>query len=185
MAETEVACLAALPLRVLVVANRTAATPDLIAAVRRYAQQRPTTFALLIPDAPRAQHPDWTLEFALSLLDRAAGGRVTGLPSTQRDPVAAIQNGLATHPYDRIILSTPRHRTSRWLRRDLPRRLQSLGVPVEVIRPERERLTDVTGPPLMSGCELWLQTQSGGLGQPRRRGLDSKQRPAAGGPGRG
>ena len=107
MAETEVACLAASPLRVLVVANRTAATPDLIAAVKRYAQQRPTTFALLIPDAPRAQHPDWTLEFALSLLDRAAGGRVTGLPGTQRDPVAAIQNALATHPYDRIILSTP------------------------------------------------------------------------------
>ena len=101
-----VACLAASPLRVLVVANRTAATPDLVAAVRRYAHQRPTTFALLIPDAPRAQHPDWTLELALSLLDRAAGGRVTGLPGTHRDPVAAIQNALATHPYDRIILST-------------------------------------------------------------------------------
>jgi hypothetical protein len=183
VAETEVACLAALPLRVLVVANRTAATPDLIAAVRRYAQQRPTTFALLIPDAPRAQHPDWTLEFALSLLDRAAGGRVTGLPSSHRDPVAAIQNALATHPYDRIILSTPRHRMSRWLRRDLPRRLESLGVPVEVIRPERERLTDITGPPLMSGCELWLQAQSGRLG--RRRRLDPEQRSAAGGAGRG
>jgi len=148
------------PVRILVVANRTAATPDLVAAVRRYAHQRPTTFALLIPDGPRADHPDWTLELALSLLERAAGGRVTGLTGAHRDPFAAVQNVLAIYPYDWIIVSMSPNRASRWLRRDLPRRLESLGVPVEVITPEREKLSDITGPPLMSGCELWLKANA-------------------------
>ena len=48
--------------RVLVVANRTAATPDLLDAVHRYAVEQPTTFSLLIPDARKAEHADWTLE---------------------------------------------------------------------------------------------------------------------------
>ena len=35
---------------------------------------------------------------------------------------------------------------SQWLRRDLPQRVATLGVPVEVITPGRERLTDRFGP---------------------------------------
>ena len=157
--------LAASPLRVLIVANRSAATPDLIAAVRRYAHQRPTTFALLIPDAAGAEHPDWTLALALSLLGRAAGGRVTGLPGTHRDPFLAVRDAVAANAYDRIIISTLSNRASRWLRRDLPRRLESLAVHVEVITPEREKWSDITGPPMMSGCELWLK--AGELTKPR------------------
>ena len=149
--------LVASPLRVLVIANRTAATPDLLAAVRRHADQRPTAFALMIPDAPRAEHPDWTLEGALSLLERAARGRVTGLTGTHRDR-AGVGDVVATNAYDRIIISTLPNRESKWVRGDLPRRLESLGIPIEVIGPERERLSDIIGAPMMSGCELWLKT---------------------------
>jgi hypothetical protein len=150
--------LAASPQRVLVIANRTAATPDLIGAVRRHANRQPTTFVLLIPDAPRAEHPDWTMELALSLLQRAARGRVTGLTGPHPDACAAIRNVVATEAYDRIIVSTVPNRSSKWLRRDLPRRLEALGVPIEVITPGRGKLSDITGAPMMSGCELWLKT---------------------------
>src|SRR3954452_16369291 len=121
--------------RILVVANRTAATPEVLAAVSRHAREQPTGFALLIPDAPRSKHTDWTLERALPLLERAAGGPVEGLTGTSGDPFDAIEKVITDGHYDRIILSTLSEGTSRWLRRGLPERVQSLGVPMEVITP--------------------------------------------------
>jgi hypothetical protein len=61
--------------RVLIVANRTAATPDLLEHIKRLARERPSAFLLLIPDAPTSEHTDSTMELALKLLERAAGGR--------------------------------------------------------------------------------------------------------------
>ena len=140
--------------RVLVVANRTAATPDLLDAVKRHALEQPTTFALLIPDAPRSEHTDWTLDLALPLIQRAAGGRVEGLTGTAGDPLDAIRQVLAEERYDRVMISTLPRRVSKWLRRDLPRRVEALGVPVEVItppgRPERD---PDKGPPGVVGFE--------------------------------
>jgi hypothetical protein len=126
--------------RVLVVANRTAATPDLLDAVKRYAREQPTAFALLIPDAPRSEHTDWTLELALPLLERAAGGPVDGLTGTSGDPLVAIKSVVESGNYDRIIVSTLPRRVSQWLRRDLPKRVEALRIPVEVITPKRERV---------------------------------------------
>jgi hypothetical protein len=121
------------PRRVLVVANRTAATPVLLDAVKRYRREEPTTFALLIPDAPTSEHTDWTLELALPLLERAAGGPVEGLTGTSGDPFDAVRKVLADGSYDRVIISTLPKRVSKWLRRDLPGRVTALGIPVEVI----------------------------------------------------
>ena len=121
--------------RILVIANRTAATPRVLEAVRRLAGEQPSAFALLIPDAPHSKHTDWTLDRALPYLERAAGRPVEGLTGTSGDPFDAIRDVVANGQYDLILVSTLPKATSRWLRRDLPKRIESLGVPVEVITP--------------------------------------------------
>ena len=125
--------------RVLIVANRTAATPTLLDHVKQLARERPSAFSLLIPDAPKSEHTDWTMELALPLLERAAGGPVEGLTG-EEDPFEAIRRAVDEGHYDEIVISTLPRRVSKWLRRDLPSRVQSLGLPVKVVTPDRERL---------------------------------------------
>src|SRR5687767_8738784 len=125
--------------RVLVVANRTAATPDLLEEVRRLARERPTAFVLLIPDASGGS-ADWTLELAIPLLERSAGGPVTGLSAEGEDPLEAIRRTVEEQEIDEIVISTLPRRVSAWLRRDLPHQVERLGLPVSVVTPGRERL---------------------------------------------
>ena len=74
--------------RVLIVANRTAATPTLLERVKQLARERPSTFTLLIPDAPKSARTDWTIEHAVPLLERVEGLGlpVTAIESTDAQP---------------------------------------------------------------------------------------------------
>jgi hypothetical protein len=120
--------------RILVVANRTAAAPKLLEEIRRRRDSGPCEFALLIPDVHDRKAADWTLETALPLLKKKAGGRVEGLVGGP-DPFASVQGALSDGGYDEIIVSTLPRKTSKWLRRDLISRIQGLGLPVTVITP--------------------------------------------------
>jgi hypothetical protein len=132
------------PVRVLVVANKTAATPALLDAVRERAARGPCTFTLLVPSTAHGLHrvmdpedqdrseAEATLELALPLLSEAAGRRVEGLIGDP-EPLSAIQDAINLHGFDEIILSTLPTRVSRWLRLDLPHKAAGLGLPVTTV----------------------------------------------------
>jgi hypothetical protein len=130
---------------VLVVADKTAATPALLAALRERAARGPASFHLLVPNPDLAswrpsevQHPDLThgeqvLALALPLIEEVTSSPTSGAVSTRHDPMDAIEEALMGASFDEIVLSTLPHHVSRWLHVDLPRRVAHLGLPVTTV----------------------------------------------------
>jgi hypothetical protein len=132
------------PRRILIVANRTAATPLLMEEVSRRARAGPCEFALLVPETAGGATADWTLELAIPVLERAARGRVEGIAG-EADPEVAVSRALDEGHFDEVLVSTLPKRVSKWLRRDLPRRIEAMGVPVTVVTAEGRTRAPVPG----------------------------------------
>jgi hypothetical protein len=125
---------------VLVVANRTAGSDELLEALRRRAEEGPASFHLVVPATARgvswvadmnagADAAEHDLEGALERL-RAAGLEIEG-EIGDPDPVAAIQDAANARKYDEVIVSTLHKRVSRWLKLDLPSKAaHATGLPV-------------------------------------------------------
>jgi hypothetical protein len=138
------------PTRVLVVSDRTAATPPLVRAIRARAERGPAQFRLLVPNpAPAEWHPlhperhdmaaeaERVLADALPELEAAAGAKIIASVSVRHDPMDAIEETLFNEPFDEIILSTVPHGVARWLHVDLPHRVAHLGLPVTTVVDDR------------------------------------------------
>jgi DNA-binding transcriptional LysR family regulator len=121
--------------RILIVANRSVATPTLLDEVRRRAEAEPCAFWLLIPDATDPAVAGWTLRRAQRLFGKAADGPVEGIVAQADDPFEAVQAAVADGGFDEILISTLPEHGSGWLRHHLPARVERLGPPVTVVTP--------------------------------------------------
>lgn len=128
--------------RVLVVTNRTDATPAVIEAVRDRAAEGPAEFFVLVPNpshlafdrnAPNSPAGEETLEQALPLLKEPAGGRVEGRVASSPNAYDDIVEELSGGDYREIILETLPSHVSHWLHVDLPNRVANLGYPLKTV----------------------------------------------------
>ena len=114
---------------VLVVANVTATSDELLAALRERAGRDACRFTLLMPregDDGRAR-----LEAAVEAMTAAGLGNVSGRTG-DHDPIVAAMEVWDPMEFDEIVVSTLPTGSSRWLGLDLPRRLEKLtSVPVQ------------------------------------------------------
>jgi hypothetical protein len=129
--------------KVLVVANQTAESEELMAALKARADQGNVEFTVLIPATPHGlswaanMHADSGQEEAQFHRDamverlRALGLDVKGAKVGDADALAAIQDEANFNEYDELIVSTLPLKISKWLRVDLPRKAEACtGLPV-------------------------------------------------------
>lgn len=142
---------------ILILANQTATSRQLIAEVARRHAEPDCTFTLLVPAvAPKLSTLQGMTSAATNVpyrsnagIDeyevarhqlgaaieafRQAGVRVTG-DVGDPDPLKAVERYLAGNQVDEIIVSTLSTAVSRWLHQDLPSKLhRKFGIPVTVV----------------------------------------------------
>lgn len=115
---------------VLVVANQTADSPELIEALGERAAASSAEFTLLLPPlADRRAEARGRIEAAVASW-REAGLEASGEVGDS-DPVVAVQEIWDPGRFDEVIVSTLSTGTSKWLQIDLPHRVERItGVTV-------------------------------------------------------
>jgi hypothetical protein len=132
--------------RYLIVANRTLVGAHLTSKIRELDSRSPSSFYIVVPATPPHGH-SWSEGEARAIAARRLTSALETLAAIgveaegevgDEHPTYAIQDVLAKREIDEIILSTLPPGASRWLKRDLPRRIKvEFGLPV----------THVVGPP--------------------------------------
>jgi GABA permease len=127
--------------RVLVVANRTATSDELLEALVQRVERGPAEFFLVVPATPRgaawmtdmnagAQGAEERLGQALARW-RDVGIECEGSVGDP-DALAAAADAANARDYDELVVSTLPHHVSRWLHLDLPHKVaHATGLPVE------------------------------------------------------
>ena len=129
--------------RILVVANRTAESPELLDALRSRTVHGPCEFTLLVPSTPHGlawaanthdagneEAEEHRTAFLEQLRDE--GVDIAAAKVGDADPLAAISDECNFNEYDELIVSTLPLHISKWLKVDLPRKAQAAtGLPVK------------------------------------------------------
>jgi hypothetical protein len=135
---------------ILVVANQTAESDELLEALRQRADKGPAEFTLLVPATPHGVA--WAAdmhaggeeadEHLHAFVDRL---RATGLDIKEArvgdpDALAAVQDTINSDRFDEIIVSTLPLHLSKWLKLDLPRKVEhASGLPVRHVEAHRTK----------------------------------------------
>jgi hypothetical protein len=137
--------------RYLIVANQTLAADELMDKVRQLCAEGPSTFHVVVPKTHAKDHAFYTeggdhalaekrLEAALERF-RAVGAEADGEVGDNSPFLAVRDCILADASYDGVILSTLPPGISRWLKQDLPHRLErTFGLPVTHLTGQPEKV---------------------------------------------
>jgi nucleotide-binding universal stress UspA family protein len=134
---------------VLVVANVTATSPELLVALRSRAGEQPSAFTMIVPATPFGggrQAAQAMLADAVAQLEEAGLEAVGHVGAA--DPIVAVTDAWDPKRYDEIVVSTLPMNLSKWLHAGLPERIARLtDAPVThvVSAPPRPAL-DTVGP---------------------------------------
>ena len=114
--------------RVLVIANVTANSPELVAALRARLEKGPMVATLLMPATKNGyagkEEAQGRLDAVLAQW-REAGLSAQGVVGDP-DPAVAVQETWDPRNFDEVVVSTLPGATSRWLQADLPHRVQQI-----------------------------------------------------------
>jgi hypothetical protein len=135
---------------ILVVANVTATSDQLVAALEARAHGEPTRFMLIIPATPFGGGREAALRQLGEATEqlRAAGLEVDGTVGNG-DPIVAVTEAWDPKHYDEIIVSTLPMGSSKWLHAGLPERVRRMtGAPVThlVAEPPKPEAPTVAAP---------------------------------------
>jgi len=109
----------------LVVANRTVDSPELLDALRERAQ-RGRIHATLLAPTTWSEREQAEQRLAAAVADLAASDvRAEGMVG-DADPIVAVQEAWNPGRYDEVVVSTLTEGASRWLQIDLPHRVARL-----------------------------------------------------------
>jgi GABA permease len=122
---------------VLVIANQTVVSDELLERIRKRAAKGPASFLIVAPQSDEEEHADADRRLRRALTELRGEGIDAHGQVVHPDPYTAAKNAVHDESIGEIIVSTFPGERSGWLRRDLVERLRKdTGLPVEhVISP--------------------------------------------------
>jgi GABA permease len=117
---------------VLVIANQTVVSAELLDRIRKRAAKGPATFLIVAPQSDEEEHAAASRRLRLALSELRGEGIDAHGQVVHPDPYTAAKHAVHDESIDEIIVSTFPGEKSGWLRRDLVERLRKdTGLPVE------------------------------------------------------